>query len=220
LGFLKLEALEERALLSTTWIPGTTNLADVQNGPMANAGQDLIAVYQASLGSSGTSNLASQFSTIQFQGSSVGINTNWNGTGSFGDYITALKNLGMQVTASSVTYGIVEGYLPVSQLPTVAAEPQTLALAAVYKPIVHFQGVANNEAVHALSTDVAAQSLGLNGAGQTIGVLSDSVSQAGRCSRTSTTPSPAPTWRSPPPTAATWPLCRTSWRSSRRHTPA
>ncbi len=39
-GELKLEWLEERTLLSTLvhWHPTSTNLADVQNGPMANLG--------------------------------------------------------------------------------------------------------------------------------------------------------------------------------------
>ena len=68
LGFLKLEFLEERVLLATTpWLPTSSNLADVQNGPMANAGQDLINIYQASL-SGGTSTLASQFSDDRVPG--------------------------------------------------------------------------------------------------------------------------------------------------------
>ena len=141
LGFLKLEFLEERVLLATTpWLPTSSNLADIQNGPMANAGQDLINIYQASL-SGGTSTLASQFQHDRSSsGGMVGIDTNWNGSGDFNAYITGMKNLGMQVTATSATYGIVEGFLPVSQLPTVAADPQTLSLHPIYTPIGELPG--------------------------------------------------------------------------------
>ena len=48
-GFPRLEVLEERQLLSggTPWHPTSTNLADVQNGPMANLGSQLINLYEA-----------------------------------------------------------------------------------------------------------------------------------------------------------------------------
>ena len=80
LGFLKLESLEERVLLaSTPWQPTSSNLADIQAGPMANAGQDLINVYLA-YQSGGAATVASQYSAIKFQAGSVGIDTNWNGS--------------------------------------------------------------------------------------------------------------------------------------------
>ena len=38
---LRVESLEGRTLLNATpYVPTTTNLADIHNGPMANAGQD------------------------------------------------------------------------------------------------------------------------------------------------------------------------------------
>src|SRR5689334_10045377 len=49
-----LEALESRTLLDgggiiphavPTWVPTSTDLHDVKNGPMANAGPDLISIY-------------------------------------------------------------------------------------------------------------------------------------------------------------------------------
>jgi hypothetical protein len=179
LGFLRLESLEERVLLAQLpWQPTSSNLADVQNGPMANAGQDLINIYQAYLSAGNTTNLASQFSQIKFGAGTVGVDINWNGSGDFNGYTNALTNLGMQVTTTSATYGIVEGFLPVAQLPTVAEEPQTLSLTPIYKPQTNFQGIANNEGNAALKADVASQQFGVNGSGVTIGVLSDSVNQA------------------------------------------
>ena len=46
-----------------------------------------------------------------------------------------------------------------------------------YKPSTNFVGSANNEANTALGADVAKTAFGVNGAGITVGVLSDSVSQ-------------------------------------------
>src|SRR4051794_12426634 len=98
-GFLKVESLEGRVLLATApFQPSTTNLADVKAGPMAPAGQELINVYQYYLNNgSDASKVASQFSTIRFQGGLIGIDANWNGGGTFGDYTNTLRNLGMQV---------------------------------------------------------------------------------------------------------------------------
>ncbi len=179
---LLMESLEVRVLpASALWHPTTTNLADVQNGPMANAGQDLIDVYQAYTNGD-TTHIATKFPNIEFQSSQssmVGVDINWNGSGSYTSYVASLKNLGMQVTAMTGTnYGIVEGFLPVSQLPTVAEEPQTADLHPIYAPHVSYQGVANNEGDAALKADTASQQYSVTGAGQKIGVLSDSVNQA------------------------------------------
>src|SRR4051812_14406414 len=69
-GFLKVESLEGRVLLDAApWQPTTTNLADVKAGPMANAGQDLINVYQAYLSDGGNAaQLASQFPRSSSEG--------------------------------------------------------------------------------------------------------------------------------------------------------
>lgn len=180
LGFLNVDPLEERLLLvAAPWQATTTDLADVKAGPLANAGQDLINVYQAYLKNGGNAEqVASQFGTIKFQGGLVGIDTHWGGTGDFANYVNTLRNLGMQITASSAPYGIVEGYLPIAQLRTVAADPQTLSLAPNYKPRSSFVGIANNQAEQALKADVARQTYRVDGTGVTVGVLSDSVNQA------------------------------------------
>src|SRR5438045_9737321 len=47
-AFPRVESLESRRLLTgnpPTWHPTNTNLADVVNGPMGNAGDELIKVY-------------------------------------------------------------------------------------------------------------------------------------------------------------------------------
>src|SRR5271157_331110 len=103
-GLLQLEwLLEERVLLSTAtrFQPTTTNLADVQNGPMANLGQQMIGVYQSFVNSGGqASQLATQFPYLSFQGNMVLAGFQEYGT-NFSQFQTDLQNLGMQVTVSS-----------------------------------------------------------------------------------------------------------------------
>src|SRR5262245_31076708 len=114
----RVESLEDRLLLASTWQPTSTNLADVKAGPMANAGQDLINIYQTYLSDiADPSKVASQFGAIKFQGGSVGVDVNWTGEGDFAAYTASLSGLGMQVNTSDAAYGIVEGYLPLGQLP-------------------------------------------------------------------------------------------------------
>jgi hypothetical protein len=177
-GFPRVESLENRVLLDGGvhgWKPTSTDLADVRNGPMANEGQTLINVYQDFLKTGDASKFASSFPELRFQGNNVGISV--NGTGDFNSFLTSLKNLGMQVSASSAKYEIAVGMAPISALPAIAELPQTLDATPNYKPITHFQGVANNEADAAMKADVARTQFGLTGAGVTVGVLSDSVSQ-------------------------------------------
>ena len=43
----------------------------------------------------------------------------------------------MQVTVSSATYGIVTGFLPISQLPAAGLLPQTADLTPTYRPVLN-----------------------------------------------------------------------------------
>ena len=101
----RLEWLENRLLLTggdggnPVWKPSSTNLADVQNGPMANLGGDLINVYETYIHNGGdASKLPAKFPLMQFKGSSVYIGVN-DGGGDFNAFTTALTNLGMQISA-------------------------------------------------------------------------------------------------------------------------
>ena len=159
------------------WKPSSTNLADVQNGPMANMGSALINVYQTfnNLGGN-VSQLAAKHPQLQFKGNSVLVGVN-SGGGDFGQFTSSLTNLGMQITASSAFYGLDEGYLPITQLPTVAESPLTMSGHPIYRPAVNYQGTANNEAETTTFSNVARQQFGVDGTGVTVGVLSDSVNQ-------------------------------------------
>jgi len=72
----------------------TTDIGDVKNGPLAKAGQNLIAVYQA-LGPGGTGSLSPSLAArMEISGSSVGVNvrgTDLNAT------VATMTALGMQI---------------------------------------------------------------------------------------------------------------------------
>src|SRR5437588_12125496 len=69
---LRLEWLENRVLLdgggNPLWKPTSSNLADVQKGPMANLGADLINVYETYIHSGGdASKLPAEFPLPEFK---------------------------------------------------------------------------------------------------------------------------------------------------------
>ena len=144
---------------------------------MANAGQDLINVYQALQNNGGdASTLPGQFPLLMFQGDMVNVGV--NGTGDYSTFATSLRDLGMQISASDPTYMLAEGYLPISQLPAVAQAPQTLSLQPNDRPITQSVGAANNQGDASLQANTAREQFGVDGTGVTIGVLSNSVNQA------------------------------------------
>jgi len=106
----------------------------------ANAGQILNTIYQeyqAYLANGGSGSFKSSESfMIVISGNNVGINAHGNGSGNFSAYVTALKDLGMQVQASDAKTETVVGLIPINELPDAANLPQTLSLSPLYKPIL------------------------------------------------------------------------------------
>ena len=100
--------------------------------------------------------------------------------GDFSQFATQLTNIGMDITSTSATYDLVNGYAPINQLPTIAELPQTMSgEVAVQTDHVRstYQGIADNEAQTSMFADVARTEFGVDGTGETIGVLSTSVNQ-------------------------------------------
>ena len=185
------ELLESRQLLSVTpppapslpaplWTPTDTNPFDAQNGPLANLGTTVVSIYKAYETGTPTNQLAADFPTVEFHNGLVGMDIK-NLGGDFNQFESQLTSLGMQVTSTSATYAVVEGWVPVGELETIARLPQTMSGSPILYPILSsfqgFQGEAYNEAETAESADAARSQLGLDGTGVTIGALSDSVNQ-------------------------------------------
>jgi hypothetical protein len=178
-----MESLEARTLLSNSppnWKPTNNNLADYQNGPMALAGQYLVTLYEQYQSYVQTSNGQQPFqsnlsSLIEIKGDQVGVDV--TGWGNFSTFETQLQNLGMQIGASDSNYEIAEGWLPISDLPTVAELPQIVSIHPLYHSVARQQGSTPNQSDSSLQADVARSTYNVNGAGSKIGVLSDSVNQ-------------------------------------------
>ena len=190
-GIPKIEFLERRQLLSGSnnplpaplWTPSDPgNLLDAQNGPMANLSASSVNIYAAYVNSGGnTSQLAAEFPTIQFQNGMVDLQVKSLG-GDFSQFENSLTSLGLQVTTASSYYGVVDGFAPINELPSIAKLAQTMSGQPIYKENLsaapaEFQGEAYNEAETSMFADVARTEFNIDGTGVTIGVLSDSVNQ-------------------------------------------
>ena len=188
------EYLESRQLLSggatyataipaPLWQPMNTNVFDAQNGPMANLGTNLVSIYQSYATGTAASRLASQFPTVEFDDGLVGMDIKSLG-GNFGQFVSTLADLGMQVTASSAGTGIAEGWVPVGGATDDRQLPQTMSGSPIEVPILSsfqgYQGVAYNESETSMSAEAARSQFGLDGTGITVGVLSDSVERVKR----------------------------------------
>jgi hypothetical protein len=109
-----------------------TDIGDTQNGPLAKAGADLITIYQEFQAQGGSSTFtSSKAGVIKIQGGTVGVDIHTTGS-NFGQFVSTMSSLGMQVQTKDATHGIVEGFLPIGQLPTVAQNTQTVAISPIY----------------------------------------------------------------------------------------
>ncbi|MFO0954056.1 MAG: S8 family serine peptidase [Isosphaeraceae bacterium] len=183
--FLNLESLESRQLLDSgggstfvpLWKPTSTDIRDARNGPMANMGSNLISVYQTLQQTGSAAQVAAKFPAFQFKNDKILVGL--TAYKEFDQFQASLRNLGMEVMSANPTYGLVEGWLPIGQLPTAAQLPQTLSGSPRIRPFVEFQGAADNQAANSMFAPQAISTFGANGSGVTVGVISDSVNQAG-----------------------------------------
>ena len=177
-GPLNFESLEERTLLSTgVTQPSAISVSNVQSGPMANSGQTLISVYEAYLKGSSPKQLAAAFPLLEFQGNGVAVTVKGTGTGDFNTFVSSLTDLGFQVGTSSTEYNLVEGAAPLASLLSIAQLPQVRDVTPTETPYYGFVGKGDNEGETALQANTARTASGVDGTGQVVGVLSDSVSQ-------------------------------------------
>ncbi|WP_076348270.1 hypothetical protein [Paludisphaera borealis] len=114
--------------------PNQTNNAGTaaQNLP-PNVSGELNVIYQNFLTNSNQP-IETGPGSIPIDGSNVGVNIHGNGQGDFSDFLSTLRNLGMEITATSDVTWTVVGMLPISQLPTAAQTPQTLSITPQYSP--------------------------------------------------------------------------------------
>jgi hypothetical protein len=74
---------------------------------------------------------------VEIQGSNVGIDVHAGNASEFAEMVTALQSLGMQTTAVSNTDDIVEGLLPIAQLPAAAQVTGSPAINPILVPVTN-----------------------------------------------------------------------------------
>jgi hypothetical protein len=112
-----------------------TDVGNPETGPLANAGVDLINIYQQFEAQGGGSTFTpSGAGVVEIKGTSVGIDAHMKAGGDFNSYVSTLSSLGMQIQRQDAAHGLVEGLLPIGQLVAAAQNPQTTSLSAVYIP--------------------------------------------------------------------------------------
>ncbi len=72
---------------------------------------------------------------ISFQDTSVGVVIRGRG-GNFDALVKHLQSEGLRVTSTLAAYHYVQGYLPISQLPTLAGDATLATIAPAYRPIL------------------------------------------------------------------------------------
>ena len=141
-GFPRIESLEEQAPADRrrrrhTHAALDADLHESRSTPRTARwptwASGLVNVYAAYLqDGDNAANLQAEFPQVQFQNGMVGVQLKSLG-GDFSQYLSQLTNVGMQVTTSSSYYGLVEGYAPINELPTIAELAQTQSGIANYE---------------------------------------------------------------------------------------
>jgi hypothetical protein len=73
---------------------------------------------------------------VVIQGTNVGIQVHDNNPADFANLVSQLQSDGMQITASSASYGMVMGMLPIAQLPAVAGLPGAPSVTPIFQPVL------------------------------------------------------------------------------------
>jgi hypothetical protein len=126
-----------RATTSSSATGSSTNSA----APLpANVSAPLQAIYQQyqdfkTSGGTGTFT-PTGVNGVVISGTNVGINFHTTDTADFNATLAELQSDGLQVTTSSATYGVIDGMLPIAQLPAVAQISASASVTAMYHPVM------------------------------------------------------------------------------------
>jgi hypothetical protein len=132
-----LESLDQRIVPSGTGITSMP-IATQEAFVATRAGQTLGSVFTQYVsyeqGGAVGAFAPTQAGQIFISGTSVGVDIDFHG-GDFNTLVGQLKSIGMQVTATAPQVGLVEGYLPIGDLPIVASNGYATSISPVYRPV-------------------------------------------------------------------------------------
>ncbi|MEW4567156.1 S8 family serine peptidase [Tautonia sp. JC769] len=172
------ERLEERTLLSSGFTTPQQVTAAALSGPVFDTGgKHLSELFEASRvgGNALQQTIAAKSQFITFRNGLVGVDIYSDRSLGFDRLSKTLTDLGMQILATDSRNQIVEGFLPLNQLGTVAQMAGVRTINPIFTPAVRSQGSASNQANEVMRADVARGQFNVDGSGVTIGVISDSV---------------------------------------------
>ena len=171
------EPLEGRLMLSST--AGT--VSDVKNGPLANSGPELIALYREyrsfSIGGGTAPHFQSSDSNLFLSDGEVAVTV--RGRSSL-DAITAqVRAVGGTAFVRNSKLKTIDAFVSISQLSTLAVGGNVMSVRPIVRPGTLSVGNADNQADAAENADQGGTLFGVDGTGVKVGVLSDSVDRVG-----------------------------------------
>jgi hypothetical protein len=158
--------------------PTTTDISDVKNGPMANAGEGLINLYREYRRFENHGGDPADFSTSLNKLMVINngrVVVHLRAKNGLDAVTTAVEGAGGEVVTHNDTFGLVTAYLPISQLRGMAANAAVATVSPMSRPVFHESGSSNNQADDSQRADLIRSTYGLDGSGVKVGVLSDSV---------------------------------------------
>lgn len=109
------------ATTGTSTTSSTTSSTSTATSLPPNVAAALNSLYQEYESSGGSLPSGYSNSLLEISGDSVGVNLQMNpAIGDFSSFLSQLESDGLTVTSSSATYGLVDGMLPIGDLPAVA----------------------------------------------------------------------------------------------------
>jgi|GEM_PF-6515625 len=185
------ETLEKRQLLASdvfninklpVYTPTSGDINDFKNGPLGNVGTQLGSLYIdykkfVNKGGKPSQFAADADSQIAFKGKLVSVSMRVRST--VEDATDYIRGMGGEIIIRSKMYRVIDAYVPVSMISTIADDSRIATVSANRRAITKQQGQANNQADQGLNADSLRQALQLTGDGIKIGVVSDSVNAVG-----------------------------------------
>lgn len=162
--------------------PTTTELTNVKNGPLANAGQDLINLYRdyrRFINSGGKESKFDKSAGNPLIVKDARVALTIRGRDGLSSLQSLLQSEGATVFASSESLAAVQAFVPLSSLRALASSEVVATINPVYRGNSGVAGTAANQADQAQLADQVRQIYGLTGAGLKVGILSDSVDSVG-----------------------------------------
>lgn len=162
--------------------PTTTDLTDTKDGPLANAGQDLINLYRdyrRFMNNGGKESKFDKSASNPLIVKDARVALTVRGRDGLDALRTLLESNGSSVIATSESLAAVQAYVPLSELRTLAASESIATINPLYRGSSSSVGTANSQADATLLADQVRNIYGLDGRGIKIGIISDTVNLVG-----------------------------------------